>query len=221
MPAGADSKAWQSPDCSKYIWRRRKCHTFLFIRRLTRSRFIVACKCKPREHLVLDAHRRGVWPWETEIWGLKNHDTDYETKAEITVDLFCRKIILQWYNWMWAGQPKNHNHIFFIHVSAHLEQRPFKMNWSSRVNPSKISGNWIVFRYIYMYSKNCLLLIYCGVFYQCSTRKLSIFQSPHASSSSSATCTWKAHMMKFCQSTKCSSVWENCIHLLSFHLPQP
>ena len=31
--------------------------------------------------------------------------------------------------------------------------------------PSKKSGNWLVFRYIYIYSKYCLILMYCGLFY--------------------------------------------------------
>ena len=34
------------------------------------------------------------------------------------------------------------------------------------ITPSKISRNWPVFRYIYMYSKNCLILMYCGLFYK-------------------------------------------------------
>ena len=50
------------------------------------------------------------------------------------------------------------------------------------MKPSKISGNWIVFRYIYLFFGNCHIFMYCGVFYQCSTCKSFFFQSPHASS---------------------------------------
>ena len=38
------------------------------------------------------------------------------------------------------------------------------------MSPSKIS--------VYIYSRNCHIFMYCGVFYQCSTRKSFFFQSP-------------------------------------------
>ena len=84
--------------------------------------------------------------------------------------------------------------------------------------PSKISGNWIVFRYIYIYIFQELSYIYvlwCILFF---TNHFSSKVPTHPQP-------WAQHArekdMKFCQSTKCSLVWENCVHLLSFHLPQP
>ena len=83
------------------------------------------------------------------------------------------------------------------------------------MRPSKISGNWILFKSIYVYFKNCLILMYCGLFTNRSNCwllmcQISIacffFQSPHG-----------LHF-QFQHASSNSSMYSSCTNMLNMHM---